>query len=54
MDKVLLSGIFGACAGAMGFFLASRMHGKDKAEKRYPPYSLALFGLFHAAFYFLS
>lgn len=51
MDKVLVSGLLGAAAGAIGWVLARRIHGKDKVEQLYPLYSLSLFGLFHVTFF---
>lgn len=51
MDKVLMSGVFGATAGAAGFVIAKKIHGQDKADRCYPLYALALFGLFHSVFY---
>lgn len=53
MDIVLLSGLFGAAAGALGFFIAKKIHGPDLVERCYPPYSLAFFGMFHMFFFLL-
>ena len=52
MDKVLISGLFGAFAGAIGYALAKKIHGGDLGEKCYPIYSLTLFGLCHCVAYF--
>jgi len=48
MDKVLLSGLLGAAAGAIGWALTLKIHGKEKVEQLYPLYSLCLFALFQA------
>jgi hypothetical protein len=48
MDKVILSGLLGAAAGAIGWALARKIHGNEKVEQLYPLYSLCLFVLFQA------
>ncbi len=53
MDKVIMSGLFGAFAGAIGFAMAKRIHGADIGEKCYPIYSLSLFGMCHTVAFFI-
>jgi hypothetical protein len=47
MNNIILIGAMaGGASGAVGYFLAGKVHGDEKINQLYPLYSVIFFGLF--------
>ena len=54
MNLLVLGALAGGLSGAVGFFLAGRVHGEEKGEKLYPVYSVSFFGIMILAAKFIA
>ena len=43
MNIVILGAMAGGISGAVGYFLAGKVHGSEKGNELYPLYAVALF-----------
>lgn len=45
MNYLLVGAVAGGVSGAIGYFLAGKVHGVEKGQKIYPMYSATFFGV---------
>ena len=45
MNVVMIGAVAGGVSGAIGYFLAGKVHGTEKGNQIYPLYSVVLFGM---------